>query len=156
MFQCLPSPLATSSLPPPPPLLRTMAILHPVHGVVLAPPPPPPPPQIFAAIPQVLLALFIFSFRPFGCRLLSDGKGKEDRSRKCADRQRGRRPTQTCLLYSEHGRCQFSRERGTCNRAGAFATFIPFPFSMPRGQAFFRLSSYLSAQRYSMNSSFLP
>ena len=78
MFQCLPSPLATSSLLPPPPLLRTMAILHPVHGVVLAPPPPPPP-QIFAAIPQVLLALFIFSFRPFGCRLPSDGKEKEDK-----------------------------------------------------------------------------
>ena len=150
MFQCLPSPLATSSLPPPP-LLRTMAILHPVHGVVLA----PPPPQIFAAIPQVLLALFIFSFRPFGCRLLSDGKGKEDRSRKCADRQRGRRPTQTCLLYSEHGRCQFSRERGTCSKAGAFATFIPFPFLCPEAKSLFS-SVYLSAQRYSMNSSFLP
>ena len=138
MFQCLPSPLATSSLPPPPPLLRTMAILHPVHGILA--PPPPPPPQIFAAIPQVLLALFIFSFRPFGCRLLSDGKGKEDRNRKCADRERGRRPTQTCLLYSEHGRCQFSRERGTCSSRG-FRHFHPFSFSMPRGQEpFFRLS----------------
>ena len=147
MFQCLPSPLATSSLPPPPPLLRTMAILHPVHGILA--PPPPPPPQIFAAIPQVLLALFIFSFRPFGCRLLSqkeEGEGRKIQQKEVedvrsqTDRERGLRPSQTCLLYSEHGRCQFSRERGTCSSRG-FRHFHPFSFSMPRGQEpFFRLS----------------
>ena len=151
MFQCLPSPLATSSLPPPPPLLRTMAILHPVHGVVLAPPPPPPP-QIFAAIPQVLLALFIFSFRPFGCRLLSDGKGKEDRSRKCADREAADQRKHVYSIQSTADANFQGREAHAA--AGAFATFIPFPFLCPRGSAFFS-SVYLSAQRYSMNS-FLP
>ena len=140
MFQCLPSPLATSSLPPPPPLLRTMAILHPVHGVVLAPPAPPPPPQIFAAIPQVLLALFIFSFRPFGCRLLSDGKGKGDTEGSAQTEREAADQRKHVYSIQSTADANFQGREAHAGAAGAFATFIPFPFLCPEARAFFRLS----------------